>query len=59
MTKVSIKGNKWIVDGIPTYSDIKYQGKAVMYKGFAEHFRIVAICRCWGITPENKGQKKS
>ena len=30
-----------------------------MYKGFAEHFRVVAICRCWGVTPQNKSQKKS
>ncbi|MEC7733718.1 MAG: hypothetical protein VX981_04015 [Chloroflexota bacterium] len=29
MTKVSIEGNKWIVDGIPTYSDIKYRGNSI------------------------------
>ena len=29
MTKVSIEGNKWIVDGIPTFSDIKYRGKSI------------------------------
>ena len=29
MAKVSIEGNKWLVDGIPTYPDIKYRGNSI------------------------------